>query len=412
MPLNFAKIRRVLTDKFWGNSHRQLSGSTDATILHDSHLSDFLHLTPALLAELIRTLWSAIFLVILGLFLTFNIQWSDQRWKYSGDDMKPLVDLGFKVLPETDKVFLADLFMLTLLVGSVFFTLFMAESNRARIIIVRRIFWLLGILLFFRTITLSTTTLPSPKNCTPVDTGSFWFMLKQGVHLILGGVKACTDNIYSGHTIFITTSIILFRVYCKYPYLTYYSYVHGTTGICLLVATRLHYTVDVLLAVFITYAVHSIYFFIVDLCIEKHFLHIRRAEERLGDKELYQRIGYIPNMFNVSLVGTVRWMDGLDIRFAMEDEQTVVQTIELSHHRQQVLTVERERKAASNRSVTDSQHGEGACENDSSSPHHGDDDGSSTERHLSLTITENALPESKISSSSSSIQIGTSGSTS
>ena len=67
--------------------------------------------------------------------------------------------------------------------------------------------------------------------------------------------------------------------------------------------------------------VHSIYFFIVDLCIEKHFLDIRKAEDRLGDAELYQRIAYIPNMFNTSLVGAVRWMDGLDIRFSSEGEE-------------------------------------------------------------------------------------------
>jgi hypothetical protein len=73
--------------------------------------------------------------------------------------------------------------------------------------------------------------------------------------------------------------------------------------------------------VFITYSVHSIYFFIVDLCIEKHFLNIRKAEDRLGDAELYQRIAYMPNMFNTSLVGAVRWMDGLDIRFSCESEE-------------------------------------------------------------------------------------------
>jgi hypothetical protein len=88
-----------------------------------------------------------------------------------------------------------------------------------------------------------------------------------------------------------------------------------------LIATRIHYTVDILLAVFITYSAHSIYFFIVDLCIEKHFLDIKKAEDRLGDAELYQRIAYMPNMFNTSLVGAVRWMDGLDIRFSCEGEE-------------------------------------------------------------------------------------------
>lgn len=41
----------------------------------------------------------------------------------------------------------------------------------------------------------------------------------------------------------------------------------------------------------------------------------------MGDAELYQRIAYMPNMFNTSLVGAVRWMDGLDIRFSSEGEE-------------------------------------------------------------------------------------------
>ncbi|CAG8607199.1 6461_t:CDS:1, partial [Dentiscutata heterogama] len=53
----------------------------------------------------------------------------------------------------------------------------------------------------------------------------------------------------------------------------------------------------------------------------KHFLKIKRTEDIIGDKELYQRIAYIPNMFNTNLVGVVRWMDGLDIRFRHEAEK-------------------------------------------------------------------------------------------
>jgi hypothetical protein len=104
-------------------------------------------------------------------------------------------------------------------------------------------------------------------------------------------------------------------------------------ALSLLIATRIHYTVDILLAVFITYSAHSIYFFIVDLCIEKHFLNIKRAEDRLGDKELYQRIAYMPNMFNISLVGAVRWMDGLDIRFRYEGEEILDITRERARQR-------------------------------------------------------------------------------
>jgi len=279
------------------------------------------HLSPILIAEIYRTLIAMVAFILFGFLCTFAIQSSDYRWKTSGDDMMALVDLGFKIIPHTTHVFLADLFMLTILVGSLSINLILAESNIARLIILRRIFWMLGFLLCFRLITLSVTTLPSPKACDPIVSGNFLDMLKTGVNLITGSVKACTDNIFSGHSIFITTSVILFRVYCRYKIIIYYSYLHGLVALCFLIATRIHYTVDVILAVFITYSVHSIYFFIVDLCIEKHFLNIRRAEDRLGDAELYQRIAYMPNMFNTSLVGAVRWMDGLDIRFRCEGEE-------------------------------------------------------------------------------------------
>ncbi|CAI2172709.1 11247_t:CDS:2 [Funneliformis geosporum] len=302
------------------NTKRITESSPTYTVIQRK-IAKHLHLSPLLVAEITRTLFSMLAFVIVGFSCTFAIQSSDYRWKTSGDDMMALVDLGFKVIPYTEQLFLADLFMLTLLVGSLGISLFLAESNIARLIIVRRIFWMLTFLLGFRMITLSVTTLPSPKDCNPLEPGNFWDMFKTGVHLITGTVKACTDNIFSGHSIFITTSVILLRVYCRYKIIIYYSYLHGLAALSFLVATRIHYTVDVLLAVFITYSVHSIYFFIVDLCIEKHFLDIRKAEDRLGDAELYQRIAYMPNMFNTSLVGAVRWMDGLDIRFRCEGEE-------------------------------------------------------------------------------------------
>jgi hypothetical protein len=171
-----------------------------------ANITKHLHLTPHLVAEITRTLSSMVSFVLAGFICTFAIQWSDYRWKTSGDDMIPLVDLGFKIIPDTNQVFLADLFMTTLLVGSLVINLFFAESNIARLIIFRRLFWMLTFLLSFRMITLSVTTLPSPKKpCNPLVPGNFFKMLVTGINIITGSVKACTDNIFSGHSIFITT---------------------------------------------------------------------------------------------------------------------------------------------------------------------------------------------------------------
>ncbi|CAG8556101.1 6712_t:CDS:2, partial [Gigaspora rosea] len=217
-------------------------------------LAKHLHLSPYVVAELLRTLISFISLVISAFFCTFAIQWSDFRWTNYNKDMDPLEDLAFKT-PQIDYVFLADIAMLTLLVGSLVINMVIAASNIARIIILRRICWLLSFLLIFRGISIGVTVLPSPKQCTPLNTvGSFLNMLKTSCYLIIGSVKACTDNMYSGHSTFIT-------------------------------------------------------------------LRIKRTEDIIGDKELYQRIVYVPNMFNTSLFGVVRWMDGLDIRFRHEAEK-------------------------------------------------------------------------------------------
>lgn len=289
-------------------------------IVHNC-LAEHLHVSPYVVAELLRTLISFISLVISAFVCTFAIQWSDLRWINYNKDMDPLEDLAFST-PKIDYVFLADIAMLTLLVGSLVINMVLAASNIARIIILRRIFWLLSFLLIFRGITIGVTVLPSPKQCAPLNTaGNFLNMLKTSCYLIVGSVKACTDNMYSGHSTFITLSVILLRIYCRYKLIVYYSYLHGLVALCLLIATRIHYTVDVIIAVFVTYSTHSIYYFIVDICFENHFLRIKRTEDIIGDKELYQRIVYVPNMFNTSLFGVIRWMDGLDIRFRHEAEK-------------------------------------------------------------------------------------------
>jgi hypothetical protein len=187
------------------NPKRREENSSNNTSTLRSNIAEHLHVSPILIAEISRTLISMVIFILAGFLCTFAIQSSDYRWKTSGDDMMALVDLGFKVIPHTSHVFLADLFMLTLVVGSLGINLILAESNIARLIIIRRIFWMLAFLLCFRLVTLSVTTLPSPKICDPIVPGNFGEMIKTGVNLIAGSIKACTDNIFSGHSIFITT---------------------------------------------------------------------------------------------------------------------------------------------------------------------------------------------------------------
>ncbi|CAI2196533.1 394_t:CDS:1, partial [Funneliformis geosporum] len=97
------------------NTKRITESSPTYTVIQRK-IAKHLHLSPLLVAEITRTLFSMLAFVIVGFSCTFAIQSSDYRWKTSGDDMMALVDLGFKVIPYTEQLFLADLFMLTLLV--------------------------------------------------------------------------------------------------------------------------------------------------------------------------------------------------------------------------------------------------------------------------------------------------------
>lgn len=142
-------------------------------------------------------------------------------------------------------------------------------------------------------------------------------------------------------------------MYCKNKWITLLSYIYISVGLYFVVATRLHYTVDVVLAVFITYAAWSIYIAMIDVVMEKEYFGIHSHHEKYSvfdtecEDELtyygpeyasstraqlhhamnslrgprigysrgeYDRVVFVPMQFNVWLTGLVRWCDGLDLR--------------------------------------------------------------------------------------------------
>ncbi|KAF9438351.1 hypothetical protein BGZ76_008493 [Entomortierella beljakovae] len=244
-----------------------------------------------------------------------------------------------------------------------------------RSIVIRRVFWVVGTLSVYRAITLTVTTMPTPKEgCVPSTTTDFGEMFLIALQMIPGTVQACTDDIFSGHTVFMVTCAIQWRLYCKNKWVTYFSYIYITVGLYFVVATRLHYTVDVVLAIFITYAVWSLYIAMIDVVMEKEYFGLRRHNDKytcfdgkwseienqdqpitsnasesekepsstivaesssnfaskratlqhhmnrmrgpgIGyDRGEHDRVAFVPMQYNTWLTGAVRWCDGLDLR--------------------------------------------------------------------------------------------------
>jgi hypothetical protein len=124
-----------------------------------------------------------------------------------------------------------------------------------RFMLLRRFTFIMGFIYVFRGITLLVTTLPSSliDECRPPEvelTGTvgerFGFILQ-----VIGGTAlTCTDNIFSGHTSMMVSCCMVWRVHSRLrrPF-SWLLYAVATAGILMILFTRFHYTVDVVLAI-------------------------------------------------------------------------------------------------------------------------------------------------------------------
>jgi len=141
--------------------------------------------------------------------------------------------------------------------------------HRHRMIVFRRIFIMMGLLYFYRSITLYITALPKPDPnypCAPKLNHTITFselmsrviQIAAGGGLSLGGAQVyCGDFIFSGHTLVLMMSFFVIREYSprtrKFHLLFHLtSLMIAVTGVVLLLLSRGHYSIDCLLAYWVT----------------------------------------------------------------------------------------------------------------------------------------------------------------
>ncbi|GJJ76546.1 hypothetical protein EMPS_08905 [Entomortierella parvispora] len=213
--------------------------------------------------------------------MAFCNQLSDHRWIQTGYTEVLLRDRGFDVIAAQSDISPANTFVMTSVVFTVLGVGLICPDWTTRTMALRRVMWVIGTLSVFRAMTLSVTTLPTPKaECRPSLKTGFWDMFIVALQMIPGTVEACTDDIFSGHTVFMVSCAIQWRLYCKNKWITYFSYLYISIGLYFVVATRLHYTVDVVLAVFITYAAWSLYISLIDVVMEQEYFGIKEHAEK------------------------------------------------------------------------------------------------------------------------------------
>lgn len=144
-----------------------------------------------------------------------------------------------------------------------------------RLIILRRIWFLLGCLYYYRAITMFITVLPKadPKyTCHPkLDNSTAlpaWVLTKRVLVLISGmGLSIngkhvyCGDYIFSGHTMVLTMGYLVIKEYSprRFFLLHWISFFTSIIGVIMLLIARGHYTIDCLIAYYITTRLWWIY---------------------------------------------------------------------------------------------------------------------------------------------------------
>lgn len=133
-----------------------------------------------------------------------------------------------------------------------------------RSIIGRRFFFIVGTLYMYRCVTMYITTLPVPGmhfKCSPKLLGDWEAQMRRVMKMIAGGGLSitgshtmCGDYLYSGHTVMLTITYLFINEYSprRFWWYPWVCCVLSAVGIFCILLAHDHYSVDVVLAYFIT----------------------------------------------------------------------------------------------------------------------------------------------------------------
>lgn len=217
--------------------------------------------------ELWKTLLSGLFLGTGFLATTTSLAFTHERVP----DIKPLPDL---VLDHIDyQKWGLDVSEMLLMANTMTAVLVILLHSH-RCIILRRIWLLLGILYYYRALTMMITVLPKADNSypclpkTPPNETTPMMYVDRVLTIISGGGLSingkhvfCGDYIFSGHTMTLTLGYLAIKQYSprRFVLLHWASFLAALLGVVFLLLARGHYTIDVLLAYYVSSRLWFIY---------------------------------------------------------------------------------------------------------------------------------------------------------
>ncbi|KAG2213572.1 hypothetical protein INT46_002278 [Mucor plumbeus] len=281
--------------------------------------------------EFLRLVMLIAWLVFCGFIETFMAQLSDIRYHAGPSISKhPLRDLLHDAFPLVADTQIVNYLLTTTIVYTVAGFAIQSPDWTTRFMILRRWAFIMGFIYVFRGITLLVTTLPSSliDECRPPEielTGTvaerFGFIMS-----VVGGTAlTCTDNIFSGHTSMMMSCCMIWRVHSRLrrPF-GWILYSVATAGILMILFTRFHYSIDVVLAIYITYTAWDIYLrYIQEASMRYMFgftnhstLDLFNTQIHTADAaRMYEYLNWQPHPLGKKwMMWFFMYVDGLDIR--------------------------------------------------------------------------------------------------
>ncbi|KAM9819884.1 phosphatidylcholine:ceramide cholinephosphotransferase 2 [Syngnathus typhle] len=177
------------------------------------------------------------------------------------ENIPPLPDSFFDYINEVKWAFTVTEVNGIVLVTIWFLQLFFFNHKS---IVCRRYFFLVGTLYLYRCITMYITVLPVPGihiTCAPKLYGDSYGKVQRILKLISGGGMSitsshimCGDYLFSGHTVMLTLTYLFIKEYSPRSFWWYHlmCWLLSAVGVVCILVAREHYSVDVVVAYFVT----------------------------------------------------------------------------------------------------------------------------------------------------------------
>jgi hypothetical protein len=165
----------------------------------------------------------------------------------------PIYDVGFEVLPYSNHEHLPDLVVTGLMI-SVISIIFLNRGLQIFIDLVRRFLTVMGCVYAIRTISISITLLPNPfPQCKASQMGN---PAVDALLILIGQTKTCQDCFFSGHSVAICLSVLVWYDYLKARlWIRMLSIPAALIGGFVIISSHFHYSVDVMFGFLISFFV-------------------------------------------------------------------------------------------------------------------------------------------------------------